>query len=223
MSRRSSRSRRPRASAVGTSSFQWRSPMRCRCAFGRPPQKVFGVGFISEGFDSARPFRRMPDSWHRRASWMLDGIEGEIIGDFGLAQGAAGGIEIDRYDLTLGTPPHSLIIASSGGHSDNYQTVVEEVLYPYPGLSGSHDYRVRADMVYFTSPQDGAAFSTGSIAFSQSLPYRNFDNNVSISDDPSHRYELPRVRLEIFDQFVEFVLCGPPVTLIALSDQVEMA
>ncbi|NUU42618.1 LamG domain-containing protein [Tardiphaga robiniae] len=146
---------------------------------GRPPQKVFGVGFISEGFDSARPFRRMPDSWHRRASWILDGIEGEIIGDFGLAQGAAGGIEIDRYDLTLGTPPHALIVASSGGHSDNYQTVVEEVLYPYPGLSGSHDYRVRADMVYFTSPQDGAVFSTGSIAFSQSLPYENFDNNVS--------------------------------------------
>ena len=146
---------------------------------GRPPQKIFGVGFISEGFDSARPYRRMPDSWHRRASWMLEGIEGEIIGDFGLAHGGAGGIEIDRYDLTLGTPPHSLIIASSGGHSDNYQTVVEEVLYPYPGLSGSHDYRVRADMVYFTAPGDGAVFSTGSIAFSQSLPYRNFDNNVS--------------------------------------------
>ncbi|MBR0733304.1 LamG domain-containing protein [Bradyrhizobium japonicum] len=146
---------------------------------GRPPQKVLGVGFISEGFDSSRPFRRMPDSWHRRADWMFEGIESEIIGDFGLAHGAAGGLEIDRYDLALGTPPHSLIVASSGGHSDNYQTVVEEILYPYPGLSGSHDYRVRADMVYFTAPNDGAVFSTGSIAFSQSLPYNNFDNNVS--------------------------------------------
>lgn len=146
---------------------------------GRPPQKVFGIGFISEGFDSARPFRRMPDSWHRRAAWMFEGIEGEIVGDFGLAHGAAGGLEIDRYDRTLGTPPHALIVASSGGHSDNYQTVVEEILYPYPGLSGSHDYRVRADMVYFTAPKNGAVFSTGSIAFSQSLPHNNFDNNVS--------------------------------------------
>jgi N,N-dimethylformamidase len=146
---------------------------------GRPPQKVFGVGFISEGFDSARPFRRMPDGWHRRAAWMFEGIEGEIIGDFGLAHGGAGGLEIDRYDRTLGTPPHTLIVASSGGHSDNYQTVVEEVLYPYPGLSGSHDYRVRADMVYFTAPNHGAVFSTGSIAFGQSLPYNNFDNNVA--------------------------------------------
>ena len=34
-------------------------------------------------------------------------------------------------------------------------------------------------MVYFTAPNGGAVFSTGSIAFSQSLPYRNFDNNIS--------------------------------------------
>lgn len=146
---------------------------------GRPPQKLTGVGFISEGFNSAMPFRRMPDGWHRRASWIFDGVEGEILGDFELAHGAAGGLEIDRYDLALGTPPHTLIVASSGGHSDNYQTVVEEVLYPYPGLSGSHDYRIRADMVFFTAPENGAVFSTGSIAFSQSLPYNNFDNNIS--------------------------------------------
>lgn len=146
---------------------------------GRPPQKLLGVGFISEGFDSARPYRRMPDSWHRRAEWMFEGIEGEILGDFGLAHHGAAGLEIDRYDLTLGTPPHALIVASSGGHSDNYQTVVEEVLYPYPGLMGSYDYRIRADLVYFTTPENGAVFSTGSIAFSQSLPYNNFDNNIS--------------------------------------------
>ena len=146
---------------------------------GRPPQKLTGVGFISEGFDSARPYRRMPDGWHRRAAWMFEGIKGEILGNFGLAQGAAGGLEIDRYDLTLGTPPHALIVASSGGHSDNYMTVTEEVHYPYPGLSGSHDYRIRADMVYFTAPESGAVFSSGSIAFGQSLPVNNFDNNIS--------------------------------------------
>ena len=146
---------------------------------GRPPQKLTGVGFISEGFDSARPFRRMPDGWHRRAAWMFEGIEGEILGDFGLAHDGAGGLELDRYDLKLGTPPHALIVASSGGHSDTYVTVTEEILYPYPGLSGSHDYRVRADMVYFTAPNGGAVFSTGSIAFGQSLPYASFQNNIS--------------------------------------------
>jgi type IV secretion system protein VirD4 len=38
-----------------------------------------------------------------------------------------------------------------------------------------------------------------------------------------NRYELSTVRLKIFDQLVEFVLCGPSVTLITLSDQIEVA
>lgn len=146
---------------------------------GRPPQKLTGVGFISQGFESARPYRRMPDSFHRRASWVFKGVEGEIIGDFGLAHEGAAGIEIDRYDLSLGTPPHTLILASSGGHSDNYMLVCEEILYAYPGMTGTHDYRIRADLTYFTSPNNGAVVSTGSIAFGQSLPFNNFDNNVS--------------------------------------------
>jgi N,N-dimethylformamidase len=146
---------------------------------GRPPQKTVGVGFIGEGFETSRPYRRMPDSYHRQVSWIMEGIEGEIIGDFGLAYGGAAGLELDRYDLRYGTPPHARILASSGGHSDNYMLSIEEILYPYPGLAGSQDYRLRADLVYFTAPNDGAVFSTGSIAFAQALPVNGFDNNVS--------------------------------------------
>ena len=146
---------------------------------GRPPQQLTGVGFISEGFEHCQPYRRMPDSYHRRVDWITAGVEGEIIGDFGLAHGGAGGIELDRYDLTLGTPPHALIVASSGGHTDNYVVVTEELLYSYQGLTGTQDHRIRADMVYFTAPNDGAVFSTGSIAFGQALPVNNFNNNVS--------------------------------------------
>jgi N,N-dimethylformamidase len=146
---------------------------------GRPPQKLVGVGFIGEGFETSEPFRRMPDSYHRTVSWMMEGIEGEIIGDFGLAYGGAAGLELDRYDLHLGTPPHTKIIASSGGHSDNYVLVTEELLYAYAGLTGSLDYRIRADITYFTTPSNGAVLSTGSIAFGQALPVNNFDNNVS--------------------------------------------
>jgi len=38
---------------------------------------------------------------------------------------------------------------------------------------------IRADMVYFQTPQGGAVFSTGSITFCGSLPYNNFQNNIS--------------------------------------------
>ena len=46
----------------------------------------------------------MSDSYHKSVAWIFDGVEDELIGDFGLAAGGAAGIEIDRYDLTLGTP-----------------------------------------------------------------------------------------------------------------------
>jgi N,N-dimethylformamidase len=106
-------------------------------------------------------------------------MDGEIIGDEGLAYGGAAGLELDRYDLSLGTPPHTRIIASSGGHSDNYVLVTEELLYAYAGLVGTLDYRIRADMTYFTAPNNGGVFSTGSIAFGQALPANNYESHAS--------------------------------------------
>ncbi|MDD3444097.1 MAG: hypothetical protein PHS60_01695 [Zavarzinia sp.] len=156
----------------GTKSGLWRNR-------GRAPQKLVGVGMISEGFETCTPFRRMPDSWHRTVSWITEGIEGELIGDEGLAYGGAAGIEIDRYDLALGTPPHTKIIASSGGHTDNYVLATEEILYAYAGMVGSLDYRIRADMIYYTSWNDGAVFSSGSIAFGQALPAKGFEGTTS--------------------------------------------
>jgi N,N-dimethylformamidase len=158
--------------STGEKSGLWRNR-------GRAPQKLLGVGMISEGFETCAPYRKMPDAFHRTVSWITDGIEGEIIGDAGLAYGGAAGIEIDRYDLSLGTPPHTKIIASSGGHSDNYVLVTEEILYAYAGMVGSIDYRIRADMTYYTSWNHGAVFSTGSIAFGQALPAENFGNSAS--------------------------------------------
>ncbi|HEX7564019.1 MAG TPA: N,N-dimethylformamidase beta subunit family domain-containing protein, partial [Bradyrhizobium sp.] len=146
---------------------------------GRAPQKIVGVGFTSEGMDESQPFERMPDSFHRRVAWMFDGIgPQEKIGDFGLGLGGAAGIEIDRYDLTLGTPPHALLLASSHGHSDNYPLVSEEVTYAFPGRGGTQDPQVRADITYFTTAHEGACLSIGSIAWSQALPCKNGDNNV---------------------------------------------
>ena len=102
-----------------------------------------------------------------------------MFGDFGLAGGGAAGIEVDRYDLSLGTPPHAKLLASSDGLSDNYPLVQEEIMYNHPGMGGSQHPGVRCDMVYFTTPQDGAVFSPSSIAWGQALPCKNFDNPVS--------------------------------------------
>ncbi len=146
---------------------------------GRPPQKLVGVGFTSEGMDFSVPYRRMPDSYHRSVAWIFAGVEGEVFGDFGLGGGGAAGIEIDRYDLALGTPPHARILASSEPFTDNYPLVQEEIYFMTPGLGGTQNAWVRADLVYFTTPGDGAVFSTGSIAWGSALPHNNFDNPVS--------------------------------------------
>jgi N,N-dimethylformamidase len=145
---------------------------------GRPPQKLVGVGFTSEGMDQSVPYRRMPDSYHPSVAWMFAGIEGEVFGDAGLHGGAAG-IEIDRYELALGTPPHARILASSEPFTDNYPLVQEEIYFMTPGLGGTQHPHVRADLVYFATPNDGAVFATGSIAWGSALPSGNFRNAVS--------------------------------------------
>ena len=147
---------------------------------GRAPQKIVGLGFTAEGMDESQPFERMPDSFHKRAAWIMEGIgDEEAIGDFGLAAGGAGGIELDRYELALGTPPHTLLIGATSGHSDNYPLVSEEVTYAFPGRGGTQDAQVRGDMIYFTTPANGACFAAGSIAWSQALPCKGGENNVA--------------------------------------------
>ena len=129
--------------------------------------------------DECQPFERMPDSFHRRVSWIFEGIgEKELIGDFGLVLDGAAGVEIDRYDLSLGTPPHALLLASSHGHSDNYPLSSEDIFFSLPGIGGTEEDRVRADIVFFNTSNNGACLSIGSIAWSSSLPINNGDNNV---------------------------------------------
>ena len=158
--------------STGERSGLWRSR-------GRPPQKLVGLGFTAEGFDQSQPFERMPDSFHKRVAWIFEGIgETEEIGAFGLGFGGAAGIELDRYDLSLGTPPHTMLVAASYGHSDNYPLVSEEITYAFPGRGGSQDPQVRGDMIFFTTPKNGAVFAAGSIAWSQALPCFGGKNNV---------------------------------------------
>ena len=44
---------------------------------------------------------------------------------------------------------------------------------------GTVNERVRADMVYFEGPNEGAVFSVGSIAWISSLSHNDHENNVS--------------------------------------------
>jgi N,N-dimethylformamidase len=146
---------------------------------GRAPQKLAGVGFISQGFDKCSYYRRTAASRDPRVAFMFAGIEDEILGDFGVLQGGAAGLEIDCADTALGTPPHALVVARSENHSNTYELVAEEVRIPHGATDAIQNTAIHADLVFFETPEGGAVFSTGSIAYAGSLSWNGFDNNIA--------------------------------------------
>lgn len=146
---------------------------------GIPPQTLAGVGTTATGFDASSYYRRRPESRDARVQFMFEGVEDEIIGDFGSSGGGAAGDEIDRVDYRLGTPPHTLIVARSEKHTRYYNIVPEETTYHHPTINGEEAKHCYADLVFYELPSGGAVFSTGSITWGASLAWNGYSNNVS--------------------------------------------
>lgn len=147
---------------------------------GRPPQALAGVGFSAQGQFEGSYYRRKVAADDPEVGWIFSNVDDEIIGDFGLSGGGAAGFELDRADPRLGTPDNVYVLASSEGHGESFVLVPEEVLTHITVWPDEpKEDLLRADMVYFELPGGGAVFSTGSITFCGSLPWNDFDNNVS--------------------------------------------
>ena len=149
---------------------------------GRRAEKLCGLTFAAYGFDVSAYYRRGPDSRIPECAWIFQGVgEDEVIGDFGLIGDGAAGLEIDRTDFDLGTPPNTFILAISEGHTDLMRQVNEEVLIAVRGFYGgaNENAMVRADMIYFKTPNHGAVWAPGSITWCGSLSHNGYDNNVS--------------------------------------------
>jgi N,N-dimethylformamidase len=136
---------------------------------GRPPQRLFGVGYAAQGFDVSGWFERCPDSHDPRAAFVFDGVDEQRFGTSGSIGGGAAGQELDRYDRALGTPHDALLLATSAGLSEGYLRCVEELGFNVPGTSAIVDPQARGDVVYFVRPSGGAVFATGSIAWAGAL------------------------------------------------------
>ncbi|MDP2291417.1 MAG: hypothetical protein Q8M22_09510 [Actinomycetota bacterium] len=159
-------------STSGLPSGMWRN-------IGRSENALTGVGFITQGFDACTFYERSEASRDERVSWIFDGLAPDaVIGDFGILQGGAAGYEIDRHDVTKGSPPHSVVVASSSGHSNLYDLMVSSILDTLPDAKRTRD-PIRADMVFFETGHEGAVFSVGSIAWAGSLSHHGYDNSVS--------------------------------------------
>lgn len=159
-------------------------------AQGRSPNRLVGVGFATQGGDLSTYFRRRPDSFHPKAAFIFEGVGAdELIGDFGLVGGGAAGLELDRVAEEHGTPPHTLWLASSENHTDNYFVTFEETLQPGPGRGGHEHPLVRGDMTLMETANGGPFFSSSSISWLGSLAHNGYSNNVSrITDNVLRRF-----------------------------------
>ena len=143
---------------------------------GRAPNQLVGIGFAAQGFEKATFYQMNSEAKASRAAWILEGVEEEEIGTSGLGGGAAGQ-EVDRYDPRLGSPGHAVILASATEFGADMLRTKEEfegtVAFPNP------DPLVRADMVFYETPEGGAVFSVGSISWFGALARNGYENDVS--------------------------------------------
>ena len=146
----------------------------------RPPQKLAGVGFSAQGQFVGSYYVRGPGADDPRAAWIFEGVPDRILGDFGLSGGGAAGFELDRVDTRLGSPPNTLVLATSEKHGDTFVVVPEELLthlVTWPGEPP--EALVRSNLAFFETAAGGAVFSVGSITYCGSLSHNNYDNNIS--------------------------------------------
>jgi N,N-dimethylformamidase len=160
-------------SFTGEPSGLWRSN-------GRPPQRLVGVGFDAQVFTRSYPYRWLDAARDPRVAWAVEGLDLDApLGDFGLRGGGAAGLEVDRVEPTLGSPPHLLWLATADQLGYGGVPTLEELRTLHRGAMGDQNAQVRADIAFFPTARGGAVFSTGSIAWACALSCAGYQNPVS--------------------------------------------
>jgi N,N-dimethylformamidase len=147
---------------------------------GRPPNQLMGIGFAAQGWTGGVPYvvaDHLDEGLHKLVFGNL--APGAVVGGFGSFGGAAGD-EVDRVDHELGSPESAVVLASSVPFDDGYQPAVEDHPSLTPGIGGSSNRDIRADMTYVNHADGGAVFSVGSINWSSCLPVNGFDNDIAM-------------------------------------------
>lgn len=172
-------------SLSGEQGCMWRSR-------GRAPNVLFGVGNCSEGSAPGVPYARKPASRDPAFAKMFEGIgEDELIGEEGLGGGASGD-ETDRFDIELGSPVNTVVLATSTGHPDEYFLDPAEIGFVPINTLGTQTDLIRSDMTYYENYGGGGVFSVGSINWYCSLGWKDYQNNVAKLTGNVIRYFLEK-------------------------------
>ncbi len=142
---------------------------------GRPPQSIVGVGFSTQGEYAGYPYTFGSGILDPRVAFLREGMEeiaqpGSVFGERGFMGGGAGGHELDRADISLGTPHHAIVLATCIVPDETYTMVNEE---RYDHTYWPHKSRediARGDIVFFEAPNGGAVLSVGSMNYIGAMP-----------------------------------------------------
>ena len=158
---------------TGETSGTWRSN-------GRPPQRLLGVGFDGQVFTRSAAYRWLDGARDPALGWLTAGLDLDApLGDFGLRGGGAAGVEVDRVEPSLGSPPGLVWLATADRLGYGGTPTPEEVRTLHRGVMGDQNAQVRADLVFMPTAQGGGVFSTGSIAWVCTLSVDGYDNPCS--------------------------------------------
>lgn len=136
---------------------------------GRPARRLIGVEHSANVFTPAAGrwgYRRLPASYDSRFAFVFDGVEDELIGDFGLNLGAAAGYEMDSTLEWRWSPAWRPTVLARAAH----ESFIAPMRMPVPAVS---------DLALTASPSGAAVFSAGSVTWTGSLSHAGYDNNVA--------------------------------------------
>jgi N,N-dimethylformamidase len=136
---------------------------------GYPPRALVGVEHSANVFTHAQGrwgFRRLPASERPRFAWVFEGVDDEVIGDFGLNLGSAAGYEMDAALDWEWAPDVERVVLARAAHA----AFLSPKRLPHPAA---------ADIALTLHAGGGAVFAAGSITWTGSLSWNGYANNVS--------------------------------------------
>ena len=175
---------------------------------GRAPNTIVGMGTAGAGFDRGSPYQRMPDSYDPRASWIFDGIEGDLIGDSPNLQVKWGRrrLRVRPGRLRAGLARHDAHPGLVGplqrvAQDDDRRGALlhsrprREAPDGPPGARASRTASCAPDLAYLEYPNGGAVFSAGAICWRGALSGYNYENTVSqVTENVLRRFADPSWR-----------------------------
>src|SRR5262249_32593292 len=136
---------------------------------GRSAYRLGGDGFSSQGIYLGFSYRAKQAILDPPVALLPQGLGNQRIPPGGpgargvVMGGGAVGHELGRADVRMGTPAHSLVIASGVVDHPEYKPVNEDRLgHTWPGTVAD---LIRSDMTFFETPAGGAVLSVGSMCF----------------------------------------------------------